>query len=558
MDLRLSFALDGLGALYALLATGVGALVFAYGTRYLTVHLEHEDRPAGERWRFWPWMALFAVAMVGLATAQDLVLLFVFFDLTAVCSYFLIGFDRGRREARTAALMALLVTVVSAVAMLVAAVLLYAEYGTFSIPELIARTGPGPVTTIAAALLAVAGVAKSAQVPAALLAAPRDGGAHPRLGLPALGGDGGRRGARLGRVHPLLERSAAVLTGLLVVGGLSILVGGVLALRQDVLKQVLAYSTISQYGYVVLMYGIGSAAGNGAAAFYVLAHGVAKSALFMAAGAVTLATGEDRLSRLGGLGRRMPLLAVATGLAAASLAALPLTVGFFKDELFFTAALGAGPLDRRAGGGRGGADVRLHRAVLDPAVPGAPQAEAGDGVVGARRARGRAGRRLACSAAWSRRRSRAWPRPRAPCRTGRALTVTPAYHLDARPENLMALAAWAFGGLLLVARRPVGWVSRGLAAAGERLGSTADLRGGAARVGARVGRGARPGGARPAHQHCGRARSGRCADRPGLRGHPDGRCLHAGAGGRSRLAGVDAARVGGRGGVGDRAGRGTG
>jgi multicomponent Na+:H+ antiporter subunit A len=165
LDLRLSFALDGLGALYALLATGVGALVFAYGARYLTVHLEHEHRPAWERWRFWPWMLLFAVAMVGLATAQDLVLLFVFFDLTAVCSYFLIGFDRGRRESRTAALMALLVTVVSAVAMLVAAVLLYTVYGTFSIPELIARIEPGPVTTIAAALLAVAALAKSAQVP---------------------------------------------------------------------------------------------------------------------------------------------------------------------------------------------------------------------------------------------------------------------------------------------------------------------------------------------------------------------------------------------------------
>src|SRR5918911_4537201 len=99
-------------------------------------------------------MALFAVAMVGLATAQDLILVFVFFDLTAVCSYFLIGFDRAEREARTAALMALLVTVVSAVAMLVAAVLLYAAHGTFSIPELLALAGPGPTTTIAAALLA--------------------------------------------------------------------------------------------------------------------------------------------------------------------------------------------------------------------------------------------------------------------------------------------------------------------------------------------------------------------------------------------------------------------
>ena len=69
LDLRLSFALDGLGALYALLATGVGALVFAYGSRYLTVHLEHENRPVWERWRFWPWMVLFAAAMVGLATA---------------------------------------------------------------------------------------------------------------------------------------------------------------------------------------------------------------------------------------------------------------------------------------------------------------------------------------------------------------------------------------------------------------------------------------------------------------------------------------------------------
>ena len=155
------------------------------------------------------------------------------------------------------------------------------------------------------------------------------------------------------------------------VGTASILVGGVLALRQDVLKQVLAYSTISQYGYVVVMYGIGGAAGNGAAAFYVLAHAVAKSALFMTAGAVTLATGEDRLSRLGGLGRRMPVLAVAAGLAAANLAALPLTIGFFKDELFFDAGAGRRPGDRRAGRGRGGADVRLHRALLDVALPGA-------------------------------------------------------------------------------------------------------------------------------------------------------------------------------------------
>ena len=469
LDLRLSFALDGLGALYGLLATGVGALVFAYGTRYLTSHLEHERRPASERWRFWPWMALFAVAMVGLATAQDVILLFVFFDLTAVCSYFLIGFDRRRREARTAALMALLVTVVSAVAMLVAAVLLYAAHGTFSIPELIARAGPGPATTTAAALLAVAALAKSAQVPLHFwlpraMAAPTPVSAYLHSAAMVAAGV-----LVLGRVHPLLARSPAVLTGLLVVGALSILVGGVLALRQDVLKQVLAYSTISQYGYVVMMYGIGGAAGNGAAAFYVLAHGVAKSALFMTAGAITLATGEDRLSRLGGLAGRMPVLAIAAGLAAANLAALPLTVGFFKDELFFTAALGAGPLTAALAVaaaaltfayigrfwsllflGPRRADVAGASPVLIAPVAVLAAVSVLGGLVVAPFAH------LAAAAG--------------AVSHGASVALAPAYHLDARPENLMAVAAWALGALLLAARRPVGSVSRGLADVGERLG----------------------------------------------------------------------------------------
>lgn len=469
LGLRLSFSLDGLGALYALLATGVGALVFAYGTHYLTLHLEQERRPASERRRFWPWMALFAVAMVGLATAQDLVLVFVFFDLTAVCSYFLIGFDRAEREARTAALMALLVTVVSAVAMLVAAVLLYATYGTFSIPELLARAGAGTTTTVAAALLAVAALAKSAQVPLHFwlpraMAAPTPVSAYLHSAAMVAAGV-----LVLGRVHPLLARSEVVLDGLLVVGLASIGVGGVLALRRDRLKQLLAYSTISQYGYVVMLYGIGGAAGAGGAAFYVLAHGVAKSALFMTAGAVTMATGEDRLSRLGGLARRMPVLAVAAGVAAATLAALPFTVGFFKDELFFTAALGAGPLTAGLavlaaaltfayigrfwmrlflGPARGevGATSGL---LIAPVVILASVAVFGGLVVGPFA-------RLAGDAAG--------------VSSGAPVTLAPVYHLDTRPENLMVVAAWGLGGLLLALPRVSGWASRGLAVAGERLG----------------------------------------------------------------------------------------
>ncbi|QFZ18836.1 hydrogen gas-evolving membrane-bound hydrogenase subunit E [Saccharothrix syringae] len=469
LDLRLSFALDGLAVLYGLLATGVGALVFAYGTRYLTLHLEHQRRSAVERWRFWPWMALFAVAMVGLATAQDLVLVFVFFDLTAVCSYFLIGFDRAERGARTAALMALLVTVVAAVAMLVAAVLLYAAHGTFSIPELLERAGPSTTTTVAGALLAVAALAKSAQVPLHFwlpraMAAPTPVSAYLHSAAMVAAGV-----LVIGRVHPLLARGEGVLTGLVVVGAASVVVGGVLALRQDVLKQVLAYSTISQYGYVVMLYGIGGAEGTGAAAFYVLAHGVAKSALFMTAGAVTTATGEDRLSRLGGLGRRAPVLAAAAGVAAATLAALPPTVGFFKDELLFTAALRHGPVTAVLAvlaatltfaylgrfwaalflgppRGRLGATPGL---LVAPVVVLAAVALLG-GLVVAPFAR-LAGDAAAVS-------------------TGAPVALSPAYHLDARPENLMAVAAWVLGGLLLVLPRVADRVALVAVAAGERWG----------------------------------------------------------------------------------------
>lgn len=115
-----------------LLATGIGAVVFAYAADYVPLHLEHEGRSPAEAARLHAWMGILMLAMIGLATAQDLILLFVFSDLTAIASYFLIGYDRERRDARVAALMAMLVTGVSAVLLLIGAVLLQREYGTFS------------------------------------------------------------------------------------------------------------------------------------------------------------------------------------------------------------------------------------------------------------------------------------------------------------------------------------------------------------------------------------------------------------------------------------------
>jgi multicomponent Na+:H+ antiporter subunit A len=480
LGLRLDLALDGLGALYAMLATGIGVAVFAYGTAYLPWHLEHEGRPAREGRRFWAWMVLFMASMVGLACARDLVLLFVFFDLTAVASYFLIGFDRDRREARGAALMALLVTGVSAVALLIGAVLLFGEYGTFSLPELFERAGGGTTTAVAGGLISVAALAKSAQVPLHFwlpraMEAPTPVSAYLHSAAMVAAGV-----LVLGRVHPLLALNDIVLDGLLVVGLTSIAVGGVLALAQDELKQILAHSTISQYGYVVALYGIGGAAGAGAAALYVIAHAIAKSALFMTAGAVTVATGETRLSRLGGLARDLPVVAVASGLAAATLAALPLTIGFFKDELFFAAAREAGPAVQVLAvlaaaltfayigrfwlglfSGAPGATAHALPALLTAPIAVLAALAVVGGIVVEPFAE------LAADAA--------------SVTHGATVAVDPAYHLDARAENVMAVAAWVIGALVVVAGhsrdRAVRVIARWGEVAGPRRGYAMVLQG---------------------------------------------------------------------------------
>ena len=312
-DARFALALDGLAALYALLATGIGFAVLVYSSRYLPLHLEHQGRSAADGVGFYFFVLLFMGSMVGLAMAQDLILIFVFWDLTAIASYYLIGFDRQQAESRASALMALLVTGVTAVLLLIGAVLLYAEHGTFSVPEFAQRVEPGPLLTTAGFLIMLSGLAKSAQVPLHFwlpraMAAPTPVSAYLHSAAMVAAGV-----LLIGRVYPLLQQSEFLLDALLVFGAASMAVGGILALTRDVLKQLLAYSTIAQYGFVVTMYGLGGQYGAGGAAYYVIAHAIAKSALFLTAGTVTEATGENRLSKLGGLGRALPLLAVASG-----------------------------------------------------------------------------------------------------------------------------------------------------------------------------------------------------------------------------------------------------
>jgi multicomponent Na+:H+ antiporter subunit A len=470
LDLELSFRLDGLGALYSFLATGVGVAVFLYASAYIPPRLAAAGRSRIEELAFYGWLVLFMVSMVGLATAQDLILLFVFWDLTAISSYFLIGHDRDSPEARISAITALLVTGVTAVLLLIGALLLHAEYGSFSIPELAGLIEPGATVTVAGVLIALAGLAKCAQVPFQFwlpraMVAPTPVSAYLHSAAMVAAGV-----LLIGRTYPLLEQSQLVLDVMLVVGGVSIVIGGLLALGRDHLKELLAYSTISQYGYVVFLYGLGGPVAASAAAFYVIAHAITKSALFMTAGAVTVATGGKLLSEVGGLGRRMPVLAVASGLCVASIIALPLTVGFFADELFFKAAiergtavalfsvlaagltfgylgrfwlgLFAGPLRRPA--------ERLAARLWAPVAALAAVAVFG-GLVGGPFAdlAGDAGRSSVLVPA----------------------DVSVAYHPDLRAENLMALGAWAIGLGLLAGRRVLAPALERFAELGIRLGS---------------------------------------------------------------------------------------
>lgn len=469
-DIRFTLALDGLARMYALLATGVGLAVVIYASRYIPLHLAHHHRSPVELPRFFGFLLLFMAAMVGLVMAQDLILIFVFWDLTAIASYYLIGYDRDDADSRNSALMALLVTVISAILLLVGALVLWRETGTYALPKIIADGNQNTAVGVGVALICAAALAKSAQVPfhfwlPKAMAAPTPVSAYLHSAAMVAAGV-----FLIGRVYPLVDRFDWLMNCLLLIGVLSMVTGGVLALTRDVLKQVLAYSTISQYGYVVVMFGLGGKYGVAGASFYVVAHALSKSSLFLTAGAVTEATGETALSGVGGLARRMPLLAVGSLMSALGLIGMPLTMGFFKDELFFATGdhrgrlfavitvagaaltftyIGRFWISIFLGVQRGGSAAPISGWLVWPIVAlGIPT------IVGG-----------------------LWPEPfvriaeqAASVSWNRSVTIDLAYHLDTRPENLMALATWTSGIVLLLTRRLWWRPALAISAIGERFG----------------------------------------------------------------------------------------
>ncbi|MFH7319049.1 putative monovalent cation/H+ antiporter subunit A [Desulfurivibrio sp. D14AmB] len=334
LQINLSLYLDGLSLLFALLVTGVGALVVFYAGAYL------RDHP--QLGRFYCWLLLFMASMLGLVLAGNVLTLFIFWELTSITSYFLIGFDHEREKARKAALMALLITGLGGAALLAGLLLLGAAAGDYEFTTLLAQ---GELLRdhphyLAALLLVLAGAfTKSAQVPfhfwlPAAMEAPTPVSAYLHSVTMVKAGV-----YLLARFHPVLGGTDPWLLLLTGFGAATLLLGAWLALLETDMKKILAYTTVSALGTLVFLLGLGTPLALQAAMVYLLAHALYKGALFLSAGAVDHAMGTRDISRLRGLARPLPLLAVAISLAALSMAGIPPLLGFIAKESLYKAAL---------------------------------------------------------------------------------------------------------------------------------------------------------------------------------------------------------------------------
>lgn len=337
LGIDLSFRADGLALLFAVLITGVGFLVTAYSGAYLKGHPQ-----AG---RYYGWLLMFTAAMLGVVFSDNLLLLYVFWELTSITSFMLIGFNHEEEASRSAALQSLLVTNMGGLALLAGAVLLGLAGGTFQISELTGRTGQllqSPLLVPAILLLLLGAFTKSAQFPFHFwlpnaMVAPTPISAYLHSAAMVKAGI-----YLLARLSPALSGSEFWSDTTMVIGAITLLLGGYMAFAQTDLKLLLAYSTVAALGLMTLLIGLGSVRALQAAVVFVAAHALYKGALFLVAGAVDRETGTRDVRQLDRLFRSMPGTALAASLAALSMAGVLPLFGAIAKEMAYEAGFEAG------------------------------------------------------------------------------------------------------------------------------------------------------------------------------------------------------------------------
>ncbi len=339
MGVDLNFNLDGLSLIFALMITGIGSLVFIYTSNYL------KGDPYIDR--FYGYLSMFMAAMLGLVLSDNLVAIFVFWELTSITSFFLIGYKNEDPESRKAAMIALAVTGIGGMLLFAGVLIMGAVAGTYSFQEILSS---GVVfqdhALYPVILFFVFGGAftKSAQFPfhywlPGAMRAPTPVSTYLHSATMVKAGI-----YVLLRFTPALGNHAYWSDTLMIVGGVTMVYTAYQALFRTDLKGVLAYSTIAALGILTFLIGVGTEAALLAALVFILVHALYKATLFLVAGIIDHETGTRDITKLRGLGKLMIPVAVASVLAALSNSGIPPTFGFVGKDLIYESTLEMGGL----------------------------------------------------------------------------------------------------------------------------------------------------------------------------------------------------------------------
>ncbi|MCU0894587.1 MAG: hypothetical protein MUD06_09735, partial [Rhodospirillales bacterium] len=334
IGVNLSFYVDGLSLLFALMISGIGALVALHASAYLAGHRYYG--------RFFVYLFAFMLAMLGLVLADNLITLFVFWELTSVTSFLLIGLDHDDPRARRNALQALLVTGAGGLALLAGFLLLGQAGGSLELSELIERgeqVRADPLYLAILILVLAGAFTKSAQFPFHFwlpnaMAAPTPVSAYLHSATMVKAGI-----YLLARLHPTLGSTQVWIWTLTIFGAVTATMAAVIALRQTDLKLVLAYTTVLALGLLTMFLGSDERIGIVAAITFLIVHSLYKCALFLVIGNVDHGSGSRDANVLGGLFRAMPITALAGMVAGLSMAGFPPLLGFIGKELKYEGAL---------------------------------------------------------------------------------------------------------------------------------------------------------------------------------------------------------------------------
>ncbi|PSJ45150.1 Na(+)/H(+) antiporter subunit A [Zobellella endophytica] len=339
LDISLNFLVDGLSLMFALLISGIGTFILIYAGSYLEGHKDIH--------KLLMYLLAFMASMLGLVLSNNLISLFVFWELTSITSYLLIGFNHEQEKARKAALQGLIVTVGGGLALMTGLILLGYIGGSFELNELLDRGGSlqAHPLFLGMMILILAGTfTKSAQTPFHFwlpnaMAAPTPVSAYLHSATMVKAGV-----YLMARLQPAMAGSEAWMLTLSLFGAVTMTVGAVMAVCSTDLKRILAFSTVMALGTLTMLIGIGTPYALQAAMVFLLAHALYKGALFMAAGTLDHETGTKDVRELGGLRGPMPQTAFFVWVAALALAGVPPLFGFIAKELMLEATLGAGAL----------------------------------------------------------------------------------------------------------------------------------------------------------------------------------------------------------------------